>query len=232
MVAVDMNPYTSPITTAATTRRTPMAQFFSLHPEHPQPRLIRQAAEIMRAGGLVVFPTDSAYALGGLSGDANLLQRIRRIRGVDERHHFTLMCRDLSEIATYARVDNMQYRLLKATTPGPYTFILEGTRELPRRLLHPKRKTIGLRVPDHAVVAALLAELNEPILTSTLLLDGEDLPLTDAEAIRERMGKQVDLVIDAGYCGPEATTVIDLTSGAPVLVRAGRGDIAPFGLEA
>jgi tRNA threonylcarbamoyl adenosine modification protein (Sua5/YciO/YrdC/YwlC family) len=209
-----------------------MAQFFSLHPEHPQPRLIRQAAEIMRAGGLVVFPTDSAYALGGLSGDANLLQRIRRIRGVDERHHFTLMCRDLSEIATYARVDNMQYRLLKATTPGPYTFILEGTRELPRRLLHPKRKTIGLRVPDHAVVAALLAELNEPILTSTLLLDGEDLPLTDAEAIRERMGKQVDLVIDAGYCGPEATTVIDLTSGVPVLVRAGRGDIAPFGLEA
>lgn len=208
-----------------------MAQFFSLHPEHPQPRLIRQAAEIMRGGGLVAFPTDSAYALGGLTGDADLLQRIRRLRAVDERHHFTLMCRDLSEIATFARVDNAQYRLLKATTPGPYTFILEGTRELPRRVLHPKRKTIGLRVPDHPVVAALLAELDEPILTSTLLLPGEDHPLTDAENIRERIGKQVDLVIEAGFCGPEATTVIDLTSGTPSLVRAGRGDLAPFGLE-
>lgn len=186
----------------------------------------------MRSGGLVAFPTDSAYALGGLTGDANVLLRIRKIRGVDERHHFTLMCRDLSEIATYARVDNMQYRLLKATTPGPYTFILEGTKELPRRVLHPKRKTIGLRVPDHPVVAALLAELDEPILTSTLLLPGEDLPLTDAEDIRDRMGKQVELVIEAGFCGPEATTVIDLTSGAPVLVRAGKGDLSPFGLEA
>ncbi|BAL24553.1 L-threonylcarbamoyladenylate synthase [Azoarcus sp. KH32C] len=209
-----------------------MAQYFSLHPEHPQPRLIRQAAEIMRAGGLVAFPTDSAYALGGITGDSDLLQRIRRIRGVDERHHFTLMCRDLSEIATYARVDNSQYRLLKATTPGPYTFILEGTRELPRRLLHPKRKTIGLRVPEHPVVAALLSELNEPILTSTLLLPGEDLPLTDPEEIRTTLEKQVDLVIEAGFCGPEATSVIDLTSGSPVLVRAGRGDLAPFGLEA
>lgn len=208
-----------------------MAQFFSLHSEHPQPRLIRQAAEIMRSGGLVAFPTDSAYALGGVTGDADLLQRIRRIREVDERHHFTLMCRDLSEIATYARVDNAQYRLLKATTPGPYTFILEGTKELPRRLLHPKRKTIGLRVPDYPVVAALLQELNEPILTSTLLLPGEDLPLTDPDEIRDRLKKQVDLVIEAGFCGPEATTVIDLTSGAPVLVRAGRGDLAPFGLE-
>ncbi|WP_332671768.1 L-threonylcarbamoyladenylate synthase [Aromatoleum sp.] len=208
-----------------------MAQFFSLHPEHPQPRLIRQAAEIMRGGGLVAFPTDSAYALGGLTGDADLLQRIRRLRAVDERHHFTLMCRDLSEIGTFARVDNAQYRLLKATTPGPYTFILEGTRELPRRVLHPKRKTIGLRVPDHPVVAALLAELDEPILTSTLLLPGEDHPLTDAENIRERIGKQVELVIEAGYCGPEATSVIDLTSGTPSLVRAGRGDLAPFGLE-
>lgn len=208
-----------------------MAQFFTLHPEHPQPRLIRQAAEIMRGGGLVAFPTDSAYALGGVTGDADLLQRIRRIREVDERHHFTLMVRDLSEIATFARVDNAQYRLLKATTPGPYTFILEGTKELPRRVLHPKRKTIGLRVPDHPVVAALLAELEEPILTSTLLLPGDDLPLTDPEDIRERMGKQVDLVIEAGACGPEATTVIDLTSGAPSLVRAGRGELAPFGLE-
>ena len=209
-----------------------MSQFFSLHPEQPQPRLIRQAAEIMRVGGLVVFPTDSAYALGGHIGDANLLQRIRSIRGVDERHHFTLMCRDLSDIATHARVDNSQYRLLKATTPGTYTFILEATKELPRRVMHPKRKTIGLRVPDHPVVAALLEELQEPILTSTLLLPGDDLPLTDAHEIVERLGKQVDLVIEAGYCGPEATTVIDLTSGTPVLVRAGRGDLAPFGLVA
>ncbi|TAH41272.1 MAG: threonylcarbamoyl-AMP synthase [Betaproteobacteria bacterium] len=209
-----------------------MAQFFSLHPEQPQPRLIRQAAEILRNGGLMAFPTDSAYALGCLAGDAGLLDRIRRIRGVDERHHFTLMCRDLSEIATYARVDNSQYRLLKAVTPGPYTFILEGTRELPRRVLHPKRKTIGLRIPEHAVVTALLAEVDGPLLTSTLLLPGEEHPLSDPDEIRDRLGKQVDLVIEAGYCGPEATTVIDLTSGVPELVRAGRGDLSPFGLEA
>ncbi|MBS0552021.1 MAG: threonylcarbamoyl-AMP synthase [Proteobacteria bacterium] len=209
-----------------------MAQFFSLHPEQPQPRLIRQAADILRNGGLMVFPTDSAYALGCLTGDASLLDRIRRIRGVDERHHFTLMCRDLSEIATYARVDNSQYRLLKAVTPGPYTFILEGTKELPRRVLHPKRKTIGLRIPEHAVVSALLAELDGPLLSSTLLLPGEEHPMSDPEEIRDRLGKQVDLVIEAGYCGPEATTVIDLTSGVPELVRAGRGDLAPFGLEA
>lgn len=208
-----------------------MSQFFSLHPEHPQPRLIRQAAEIMRAGGLVIFPTDSAYALGGHMGDTALLQRIRRIREVDDRHHFTLMCRDLSEIGMYARVDNTQYRLLKATTPGTYTFILEGTKELPRRVMHPKRKTIGLRVPDHPVVSALLAEIGEPILTSTLLLPGDDLPMTDPDEIRDRLGKQVDLIIEAGFCGPEATTVIDLTSGVPSLIRAGRGDLAPFGLE-
>lgn len=209
-----------------------MSQFFTVHPEHPQPRLMKQAADIVRGGGLIVFPTDSAYALGGQMGNADLLARIRRIRDVDERHHFTLMCRDLSEIGTYARVDNAQYRLLKATTPGTYTFILEGTRELPRRLMHPKRKTIGLRVPDHPVVAALLAELGEPLLTSTLLLPDEDLPLTDAHDIRERLGKQVDLVIEAGFCGPEATSVIDLTAGSPALIRVGKGDLTPFGLEA
>ena len=163
-----------------------MAQYFSLHPEQPQARLIRQAAEILRGGGLVALPTDSAYALACQVGDAALLDRIRRIRGVDERHHFTLMCRDLSEIGTYARVDNSQYRLLKAVTPGPYTFILEGTKELPRRVLHPKRKTIGLRVPEHAVVSALLAEIDGPLLTSTLILPGEDLPLSDPEEIREQ----------------------------------------------
>lgn len=207
-----------------------MAQFFSLHPEQPQPRLIRQAADIIRAGGLVALPTDSAYALACHVGDAALLERIRRIRGVDERHHFTLVCRDLSEIGTYARVDNSQYRLLKAVTPGPYTFILEGTKELPRRVLHPKRKTIGLRVPDHPVVSALLAELGEPLLSSTLLLPGEELPLTDVDEIRDRLAKQVDLVIEAGYCGPEATTVVDLTSGVPELVREGRGPLGPLGL--
>ncbi|MCK6395402.1 L-threonylcarbamoyladenylate synthase [Zoogloea sp.] len=207
-----------------------MAQFFSLHPEQPQARLIKQAAQIMRDGGLVAFPTDSAYALGGHTGDNPLLTRIRRIRDVDERHHFTLLCRDLSEIATFARVDNTQYRLLKATTPGPYTFILEGTKELPRRLLHPKRKTIGLRIPDHPVVSALLAELGEPLLSSTLLLPGDEFPLTDAEEIRDRLEKDVDLVIEAGACRGEATTVIDLTGGSPVLVREGRGSLAPFGL--
>ena len=207
-----------------------MAQFFSLHPEQPQARLIRQAAEIIRAGGVVVLPTDSGYALACQVGDAALLERVRRIRGVDDRHHFTLLCRDLSEIGTYARVDNSQYRLLKATTPGPYTFILEGTKELPRRVLHPKRKTIGLRVPEHAVVSALLAELDGPMLSSTLILPGEDLPMTDAEEIRDRLGKLVDLVIEAGNCGPEATTVIDLTSGSPELIRAGRGPLEPFGL--
>lgn len=208
-----------------------MAQFFSLFPESPQPRLIRQAANIIREGGLAAFPTDSAYALGGHMGDAALLDRIRRLRGVDARHHFTLLCRDLSEIAMFARVDNVQYRLLKAVTPGPYTFILEATRELPRRMLHPKRKTIGIRVPEHPVAGALLEELGEPLLSSTLLLPEADAPLTDAWAIRERLEKEVDLVIEAGACRPEATTVIDLTAGVPELVRAGCGRLEPFGLE-
>ena len=208
-----------------------MAQLFQIHPQHPQPRLIKQAAEIARSGGLIALPTDAAYSLAGVAGYAPLLDRIRRIRGVDERHHFTLMCRDLSEIATYARVDNKQYRLLKATTPGGYTFILEGTRELPRRLLHPKRKTIGLRVPNHPLALALLQELNEPLLTSTLILPGSSLPLADADEIRRRMEKQLDLVIDAGHCGMEMTTVINLTGDQPELVRAGQGSLAPFGLD-
>lgn len=207
-----------------------MAQFFSLFPESPQPRLIRQAASIIREGGLIAFPTDSAYALGGHLGDAALLDRIRRLREVDARHHFTLLCRDLSEIATFAHVDNVQYRMLKASTPGPYTFILQATRELPRRMLHPKRKTIGIRVPEHPVVGALLEELGEPLLSSTLLLPGEETPLTDAWEIRERLEKEIDLVIEAGTCRPEATTVIDLSNGTPELLRMGRGSLEPFGL--
>ena len=207
-----------------------MAQFFSVHPEQPQPRLIRQAAEILRAGGVAAFPTDAAYSLGCRLGDAEAVARIRAIREVDERHHFTLMCRDLSEIATYARVDNAQFRLLKATTPGSYTFILEGTKELPRRILHPKRKTIGLRVPAHAVPQALLAELDEPMLTSTLLLPGDEHPLNDAEEIRDRLERRIDLVIEAGACGLEMTTVVDLTGSAPELVRAGMGSLEPLGL--
>jgi tRNA threonylcarbamoyl adenosine modification protein (Sua5/YciO/YrdC/YwlC family) len=208
-----------------------MAELIEIHPKDPQSRLVRQAADIIREGGLAAFPTDSAYALGGHLGDAGLLERIRRIRGVDDRHHFTLMCRDLSEIAIYARVDNAQYRLLKATTPGPYTFILEGTRELPRRVLHPKRKTIGLRVPDHRLVLALLDELDQPLLTSTLLLPGDEKPLSDAEQIDLRLGKLLDLIVDCGPCGAQATTVVNLVGGAPELVRAGRGSLAPFALE-
>jgi len=208
-----------------------MAQLFTIHPEHPQPRLVKQAAEIIRDGGLAALPTDSAYALVGHLGDAGLLDRIRSIRGVDEHHLFTLVCRDLSEIATYARVDNAQFRLLKATTPGSYTFILEGTRELPRRVLHPKRKTIGLRIPDHALVQALLAELDEPMLTSTLILPGASAPLADAQEIRERLEKRLDLVIDAGPCRSEMTTIINLSSGIPELVRAGRGPLEPFGFS-
>ena len=206
-----------------------MAQFFSVHPEQPQPRLIHQAADILRAGGVVAVPTDAAYSLGCHLGDAEAVARIRAIREVDERHHFTLMCRDLSEIANYARVDNAQFRLLKATTPGSYTFILEGTKELPRRVLHPKRKTIGLRVPDHPVVLALLQELDEPLLTTTLILPGDDAPLTEGWEIRDRLDDLVDLILDGGPCGTEPTTVVDLTGSAPVLIRSGRGRTDPFG---
>ena len=192
---------------------------------------MRQAADILRGGGLAAIPTDCAYSLVGHMGDAQVLDRIRRIRNVDVSHHFTLMCRDLSEIANLARVDNAQFRLLKSATPGAYTFILEATRELPRRMLHPKRKTIGLRVPDHPVVSSLLAELGEPLLGSTLLLPGDELPLTDPEEIRERLQHDLDLVIDAGPCGTRPTSIIDLSSGAPELVRAGAGDLSRFGLD-
>lgn len=207
-----------------------MSQFFEIHPQQPQIRLIRQAVAILRDGGLVAVPTDAAYSLVGHVGDAKVLERIRRIRGVDERHHFTLMCRDLSQIATYAKVDNAQFRLLKAATPGAYTFILEGTKELPRRVLHPKRKTIGLRVPDHAVILALLEELGEPLISSTLLLPDEELPLVSAEEIRDRLQRELELVIESGPCGLEMTTVVDLTAGAPELIRAGKGELRPLGL--
>ena len=205
-----------------------MAQFFSVHPEQPQLRLIKQAAEIMRKGGLVAFPTDSAYALGGLTGDNALLARIRRIRGVDERHHFTLICRDLSDLATYARVDNSQYRLLKAATPGPYTFILPATAEVPKRLMHPKKKTVGVRIPEHRVVSALLEELGEPILSSTLILPGESAPMNDGWTIKDTLDNQIDAVIEAGEVGLEPTTVVDYSSDTPEVIRIGSGDPARF----
>lgn len=211
--------------------RFSMSQYFSIHPQTPQQRLIVQAAEIIRQGGVIAYPTDSSYALGCHLGDKAAQERIRAIRGVDESHHFTLVCRNLAEIANYARVDNTQFRLLKANTPGSYTFILQASREVPRRLQHPKRSTIGLRVPDHAVTLALLEELGEPLLSMTLLLPGDDAPLNQAWEIRERLEHQVDLVIDAGACDIQPTTVIDLTGELPVLTRRGKGDPAVFGIE-
>ncbi len=208
-----------------------MARYLSIHPDDPQQRLLVQAAQVVREGGVVAIPTDSCYALGCRLGDKDAVERVRRIRDVDERHHLTLMCRDLSEIAQFARVDNAQYRLLKATTPGSYTFILEGTKELPRRVLHPKRKTIGLRVPDHKVALALLRELGEPLLTSTLMLPGDEAPLTEGWEIQDRLDDYLELILDGGFCGTEPTTVIDLTSLPPELVRAGLGPLEPFGLE-
>ncbi len=208
-----------------------MSQYFTLHPDTPQPRLIKQAVAILREGGVIAFPTDSSYALGCHLGDKAAQDRIRAIREVDDKHHFTLMCRDLSEIAHYAQVDNRQFRLLKANTPGSYTFILEATREVPKRLQHPKRNTIGLRVPEHLVTLALLEELGEPIISMTLILPGDELPMHEAEEIRERLEKRLDLIVDAGACDVESTTVIDLTGDTPVLVRAGRGALQPFGLN-
>jgi tRNA threonylcarbamoyl adenosine modification protein (Sua5/YciO/YrdC/YwlC family) len=206
-----------------------LAQLFTVHPDNPQQRLIRQAAEIVRAGGVIVYPTDSCCALGCRIGDKTAMERIRAIRGVDERHHLTLVCRDLAEIGQYAKIDNAQFRLLKATTPGSYTFILHATKEVPKRLLHPSRRTIGLRVPDHTVAQALLAELGEPLLSSTLMLPGDELPLNDPEEIRERLERRIELVIDGGPCGIVPTTVVDLTGDAPVIARVGQGSTAPFG---
>ncbi|GAB4294495.1 MAG: L-threonylcarbamoyladenylate synthase [Thiohalomonadaceae bacterium] len=201
-----------------------MSQFFQIHAETPQPRLIRQAVDLLRGGAVIVYPTDSGYALGCLSGDKDAIERIRQIRRLDERHNFTLVCRDLSEIATYAKVDNSTYRLLKQLTPGPYTFILEATREVPRRLQHPKRKTIGIRVPDNAIAQALLAELGEPLMSTTLILPGDELPQNDPYEFRSRLERQVDLIIDGGYGDLEPTTVIDVVDGVPVVVRQGKGD--------
>lgn len=206
-----------------------MSQFFTLHRTHPETRLIKRAVDIVRKGGLIAYPTDSCYALGCHIGDKSAMERIRRVRGVDERHHFTLVCRDLSDIGTFAKVNNAQYRLLKAHTPGTYTFILDATRELPRRLAHPKRATVGVRVPEHPVTHALLTELNEPLLSSTLMLPGDENPLNDAEAIRARLEHEVDLILDGGTCGIEPTTVIDLSGSEPILIRKGKGNIASIG---
>lgn len=201
-----------------------MSQLFEIHPQTPQLRLVRRAAEIIRGGGVIVYPTDSCYALGCHLGDKDAMERIRRIREADRHHHFTLVCRDLSEIARYARVDNSQYRLLRKFTPGPFTFLLKATRETPKRLQNPRRRSIGIRVPDHPVPQLLLAELSAPIMSSTLLLPGDEVAMTDAHEIRERLEHQVDVVLDGGNCGVEPTTVIDLSGDAPVLVRQGRGD--------
>jgi tRNA threonylcarbamoyl adenosine modification protein (Sua5/YciO/YrdC/YwlC family) len=206
-----------------------VSQFFSIHPVNPQARLIRQAADIVREGGVIAYPTDSCFGLGCHIGDKTALERLRRIRGIDENHHLTLMCRDLAEVGGFARIDNAQFKLLKSVTPGSYTFILHATREVPRRLLHPRRKTIGVRVPDHPIALALLAELDEPLLSATLSLPDEARPLSDAQEIRERLEHELDLIIDSGPCGDEPTTVVDMTGDAPVLIRSGRGALQPFG---
>jgi tRNA threonylcarbamoyl adenosine modification protein (Sua5/YciO/YrdC/YwlC family) len=207
-----------------------MAQFFEIHPANPQERLLRQAAGLLKARGIAAVPTDSSYALVCHLDDKNTADQLRRIRGVDDKHHLTLLCRDLKELATYARVDNAQFRLIKAATPGPFTFILEATKEVPRRLSHPKRLTIGLRVPDHPALQALLEIHGEPLLATTLIEPGESEPLNDPQQIRERFEKLIACVIDAGACASEPTTVIDLTGAAPEILRLGRGDPAQIGL--
>jgi tRNA threonylcarbamoyl adenosine modification protein (Sua5/YciO/YrdC/YwlC family) len=207
-----------------------MTQRFHVHPVNPQPRLIKQAAQMLRDGAVIAYPTDSSYALGCHLGDAEALRTLRALRGVDEKHHLTLVCADLSELGKYARVDNTAFRLIKIATPGPYTFILEGTREVPKRLLHPKRSTIGLRVPDHAVVHALLAELGEPILSTTLIPPGREHPLNDPDEIESTLSKRLSLLLDAGEVPEAATTVIDLTGDAVDVVRVGRGSLERIGL--
>jgi len=207
-----------------------LSQFFQIHSETPQTRLVRQAADIVRGGGVVVYPTDSAYALGCHIGDKMALDRIRRIRKLDDKHNFTLVCRDLSEIATYAKVNNAAYRLLRQTTPGPYTFILKATSEVPKRLMHPKRKTVGIRVPENAIAAALLADLGEPLMSVTLIMPGDEYPLVDPYDIRQSLEHEVDLVIDGGYCGMEPTTVVDLADEVPTVLRQGKGESAQFTL--
>jgi len=209
-----------------------MSQYFAVHPTHPQPRLIAQAAAIIRAGGVIAYPTDSCYAIGCQIGNKEAMQRLRTIRKIDDKHHLTLMCRDLSEIASYAHVDNVQYRLLKKITPGSYTFILQASRDVPRRLLHPRRKTIGMRVPEHAVAHALLEAVGEPLLSATLILPGDAAPLNDAQDIRVRLEHALDLVLDGGHCGIAPTTVVDLTGEVPQLLRQGKGSVEPFGFEA
>lgn len=208
-----------------------MSQFFQIHPDNPQQRLISNAVEMIRRGAVVAYPTDSAYALGCHLEDKKALDRIRQIRRVDNRHNFTLMCRDLSEISTYAKVGNASYRILNHCTPGPYTFILPGTREVPRRLLHPKKRTIGIRIPDNKIILALLEELGEPLMSSSLILPGETMPMTEAEDIRDALERQLDLIIDGGHCGIDPTTVVDMTGELPEVVREGRGDISPFEAE-
>ena len=208
-----------------------MAQFFQVHPANPQPRLVRQAAAILRAGGVIAYPTDSSYALGCHIGDAAAARRIRQVRGVDDAHLLTLVLRDLSEISHFAKLDNWQFRIVRQGTPGPYTFLLPATREVPRRLQHPRRSTIGVRVPDHAVAQALLHELAEPILSSTLILPGSSEPLNDAETIREQVGAKLDLIVDAGACTATPSTVIDLSTEPPVIVRVGAGDPARLGMS-
>jgi len=207
-----------------------LSQYFEIHAASPQQRLITQAVAVIRGGGVIVYPTDSCYAFGCCLGDKAPMERIRRIRQVDDSHNFTLVCRDLSELATYARVDNSAFRLLKALTPGPYTFILPASREVPRRLQNPRRKTIGLRVPRHPITQALLESLGEPLMSSTLVLPGDDLPLTDASEMLERLNTRVDLIIDGGYCGHEPTTVLDLTGETLKVLRHGRGDVSVLSL--
>ena len=199
-------------------------QFITIHPQNPQSRLISQVVTIVRHGGVIIYPTDSSYALGCLIGNKGAMDRIRRIRGLDEQHNFTLVCRDLSEIASYARLDNRAFRFIKSLTPGPYTFILNATREVPRRLQNPKRKTIGLRVPDHPIALALLESLGEPLMSATLIMPHDEMPLTDPGDMQNRLGSRVDVIIDGGYCGFEPTTIIDLVGEVPLVVRKGKGD--------